>query len=244
MPFITAGDPDLDFTRQLIRVLRECGCDLCEVGLPYSDPIADGPVIQASYTRALNAGVRLEPIFTCLAGANDDNMPLVAMGSYAMVHRLGAEAFVDRVASAGVRGAIVPDLPFDEAARLADICDARDFDLIQLIAPTTPEARTAEIARHSSGFIYYVSVTGITGARKALPPGLVERVRWLRTQTDLPICVGFGISTPEQVRALSGVADGVIVGSAIVQHLAAAADSPVRKLEDIRSFVNSMISAC
>ena len=244
MPFVTAGDPDLVFTARLLNQFASWGCDLCEIGLPYSDPIADGPVIQASYTRALEAGVTVDAIFSCLEQSPSTPMPLITMASYAIVHRLGAEKFIQRALQAGVSGTIVPDLPYDEAASLGQTCRQHNFDLIPLIAPTTPDHRAAEIAQHATGFIYYVSVTGITGARDQLAEGLAERVTWLRSQTDLPICVGFGISQPTHVRALVGVADGVIVGSSIVRQIAAAASDPAAKFREIEQYVRSMMSAC
>jgi len=227
MPFVTAGDPDLDFTAQVIRKLIDRGSSMCELGIPYSDPIADGPVIQASYTRALAEKVKLADIFTMLGGlAPELDAPIVTMVSYAIVHRHGLEAYVTDAKTAGVAGAIVPDLPAEESGPLAEICRRQDFSLIQLITPTTPRDRALRIAQQTTGFIYYVSVTGITGERNELPQDLVDNVAWLRRQTPLPICIGFGISRPEHVRMLSPVADGLIVGSAIVRRIAQAADKP------------------
>jgi tryptophan synthase alpha chain len=224
MPFVTAGDPDLDFTADVIRELDRRGCTLCEVGIPYSDPIADGPVIQASYTRALAKKITVPQIFEMLSGVSSQvKMPLVTMVSYAIVHRYGLANYVADAKRAGVAGAIVPDLLVEEADELAAICQGADFSLIQLVTPTTPRERAVRIARSSTGFLYYVSVTGITGERTELPPSLLENVSWLRTQTDLPICIGFGISQPEHVKLLAPVADGLIVGSAIVRRVAEAA---------------------
>src|SRR5438477_11009300 len=197
MPFVTAGDPDLDFTADVIRELDRRGCSMCEVGIPYSDPIADGPVIQASYTRALAKKIKLRDILQMLGRVSRDvTMPLVTMVSYAIVYRHGLKAYVADAKAAGVAGAIVPDLLVEESAELAEICKAADFSLIQLVTPTTPRDRAVRIAKSSTGFLYYVSVTGITGERTELPPSLTENVAWLRTQTDLPICIGFGISQP------------------------------------------------
>lgn len=221
MPFITAGDPDLDFTAKLIRELDRRGCHLCEVGIPYSDPIADGPVIQASYTRALQNGVKLADVFTMLGDvAPQVSLPLVTMVSYAIVFRHGLETYIRRAKSCGIAGAIVPDLLADEAAEFAALAKREDFSLVQLVTPTTPPERGLKIAKTSTGFLYYVSVTGITGERSELPPEMLDDVRSLRKQTDLPICIGFGISKPEHVRMLGEVADGLIVGSAIVRRVA------------------------
>ena len=213
IPFITAGDPDLDFTLQLADALSRRGCPIVELGIPYSDPIADGPVIQASYTRALARRITVPAILQALATHDCATKPnFVTMVSFAIVHRIGLSEYVASAQRAGVQGAIVPDLPADEAAALAAICRERDFNLIQLVTPTTPRDRAVRIAETSSGFLYYVSVAGITGERSSLPPGLLENVAWLRQRTPLPICIGFGISTPDHVRALAPVADGLIVG--------------------------------
>ncbi len=225
MPFLTAGDPDLAATERFLRDLAISGAHLIEIGFPYSDPIADGPVVQASYTRALNRGIRVDDIFQMAAGLSQDpvfaqaGIPLVGMISYSLVQRRGRESFLDQATAAGLSGAIVPDLPIDEADEFARLAAARDFKLIHLVTPTTPRERAVRIARASSGFLYYVSIAGITGERDKLPDELLSQLRWLRTQTDLPVCVGFGISKPEQVRLLREVADGVIVGSALVRKL-------------------------
>ena len=245
MPFVTAGDPDLDFTGQIIRELDRVGSSMCEVGIPYSDPIADGPVIQASYTRALEKKVKVGKILELLRGLKSDvTMPRVTMVSYAIIYRYGAERYVAEAQEAGVSGAIVPDLLVEEAESLASICRKADFSLIQLVTPTTPRERAVRIANSSSGFLYYVSVTGITGERTQLPPELLENVRWLRTQTKLPICIGFGISQPEHVKLLAPVADGLIVGSAIVRRVAEAATRPrAEVLRDVGEYVRTLQEA-
>jgi tryptophan synthase alpha chain len=273
MPFVTAGDPDLDFTAELIRRLAARGCSLVELGIPYSDPIADGPVIQASYTRALDRKLKLADILAMVgrlaaadtaacSGARADvpsaakrpgtavprdaacSPPIVTMLSYAIVFRHGLARYVADAKAAGVAGAIVPDLPVEEAGPLAEICRREDFSLIQLITPTTPRDRALRIAERTTGFIYYVSVTGITGERTALPPEIVDNVAWLRSQTPLPICIGFGISRPEHVRMLAPVADGLIVGSAIVRHIAEAATKPREQvLQEISDYVAELLAA-
>jgi len=245
MPFVTAGDPDLAFTAEVIRELDRRGSSMCEVGIPYSDPIADGPVIQASYTRALAHKIKVPAILEMLRGVSGQvKMPLVTMVSFAIVHRYGLAKFVADAQRAGVAGAIVPDLLVEEADELARICKAADFSLIQLVTPTTPRERAVRIARSSTGFLYYVSVTGITGERTALPATLVDNVAWLRTQTDLPICIGFGISQPEHVKRLAPVADGLIVGSAIVRRVAEAATKPREGvLGNVGSYAASLLAA-
>ncbi len=223
IPFFTAGDPDLETTAALLRAAAPAGADLTEIGVPYSDPIADGPVIQASYQRALERGFRLNQVFELGEQLRGEiSTPRVTMVSYSIIFRVGIKHYVAKAKAAGYAGAIVPDLLVDEAGEFAQICREADFSLIQLVTPTTPRERQIEIAKSSSGFLYYVSVTGITGERTALPEDLVANVRWLRGQTELPICIGFGISGPDVASQLAPVADGLIVGSAIVRRVAAA----------------------
>ncbi len=245
MPFLTAGDPQLDFTTALLSELDARGCHLCELGIPYSDPIADGPVIQASYTRALDKGVTLGEIFRQVgATAPRLQMPVVSMVSYAIVYRMGLERYVAEAKSAGICGAIVPDLLVEEAGPFSEVCRREDFSLIQLVTPTTPRERALEIANTSTGFLYYVSVTGITGERTQLPDDLVENVGWLREQTTLPICIGFGINRPEHVRLLAPVADGLIVGSAIVRRIAAASEQTrATVLNEVGDYVAGLLAA-
>jgi tryptophan synthase alpha chain len=227
MPFITAGDPDLPTTAALITELVARGAHMIEIGIPYSDPIADGPVIAASYHRALERGVRLAHIFQTIRTLRAETAtgpltaaPLVTMVSYAIIHRQGPDRYLREAVTAGIDGLIVPDLPVEESEGLCRRATALDLRLIQLVTPTTPRDRAVQITRTTTGFVYYVSVAGLTGERRALPPELVDNVGWLRSQTDLPICIGFGISTAEHVRELAPVADGLIVGSALVKRLA------------------------
>jgi len=236
IPFVTAGDPDPDGSVEAARTLAVNGASLIEIGFPYSDPIADGPVIQASYTRALARGLKLDDVFGCvrriaaLPEVKERQIPLAAMTSFSLVHRRGAETFLRQAAEAGLSGAIVPDLPLEESEALADLAAARDFKLVQLVTPTTPRERAAVIARRSTGFLYCVSVAGITGERDRVPPELLDQLAWLRTQTDLPLCVGFGVSRPEHVRTLRDAADGVIVGSALVRKLEDAGKRPLAEV--------------
>ncbi len=233
MPFVTAGDPDLPTTAALIAEMIARGAHMVEVGIPYSDPIADGPVIAASYHRALGRGIKLDQIFQMLrslraeaAGGPSASAPFVTMVSYAIVLRQGVDRYLREAVAAGVDGLIVPDLPIEEADGLCRKTTELDLRLIQLITPTTPRDRAVRIARATTGFIYYVSVAGITGERTTLPTDLAENVAWLRTQTDLPICIGFGISLPEHIRTLAPVADGLIIGSALVRRLIGAEARP------------------
>lgn len=249
MPFITAGDPDLDTTQSILKAIGAAGADLCEIGVPYSDPIADGPVIQASYQRALDAGFKLNDMFRLPVsiGSHKSKMPLVTMVSYSIIYRMGLENYVSKAQASGYAGAIVPDLLVEEASDLSKICKERDFSLIQLVTPTTPRERQVRIAELSSGFLYYVSVTGITGERATLPMDLVDNVGWLRGQTKLPICIGFGISGAETAAQLAPVADGLIVGSAVVRRIAEAG-GPEAATANVTGFVSqlrdAMDSAC
>jgi tryptophan synthase alpha chain len=233
MPFITAGDPNIDTTLAVIRQLGASGVDLIEVGFPYSDPIADGPVIQASYTRALNKGLHVNDIFDGVASLPTDELPpLVAMVSY---------AFVDRAVEAGFAGFIIPDLPAEEAEETGELVRARGADLVQLVSPLTPQDRAKKILSAASGFVYCISVAGTTGVREQLPEELHEQLRWLRTQTDVPLAVGFGISGPDQVEPLRDVADGVIIGSAIVRQFEKLSDGTA-SLEDVLKQIGSFAS--
>jgi tryptophan synthase alpha chain len=223
-PFVTAGDPDPSTTVAVLQGLDKAGASLCELGVPYSDPIADGPVIQASYTRALAHGISLEQVFGIAKQASSNvTMPILAMASYSLVFRRGIDRFVGEAVSSGLSGFVIPDLPVEESDDLDAACRDAGLALVRLVTPTTPPERAATIAAKSTGFLYCVSVAGVTGARTELPPGLADRVQWLKTQTDVPILVGFGISSPEQVRAVCQVADGAIVGSALVRLVAAQA---------------------
>jgi tryptophan synthase alpha chain len=245
MPFVTAGDPDLEFTAAVLRELVARGSHLCELGIPYSDPIADGPIIQQSYTRALDRKLKLAQILEMLGGVTPKiTAPIVTMVSYAIILRHGLAKYVDDARRAGAAGAIVPDLPADEATELSQLCRKADFSLVQLVTPTTPRDRALRIAESSSGFLYYVSIAGITGERTELPRDLIDNVGWLREQTPLPICIGFGISQPEHVKKLAPVADGLIVGSAIVRRIAAASEKPRDAvLKDVGDYAATLLAA-
>ena len=250
IPFLTAGDPDLDATGRLVHGIAAAAAArdvpvVVELGFPYSDPIADGPTIQASYTRALGRGSRVGAILDAVAswrgGDLPDELPLVAMASYSLVHRGGGRSLMGRAADAGLDGFIVPDLPAEEAAQVQADAAELGLRLIQLVAPTTPESRIDRLLAAASGFVYYVSVAGTTGARTALADDLPDRIAALKARTDLPVCVGFGIGTPEQVAQLRGAADGVIVGSAIVRRLGAL--SPGDDPQPVLDFVATLLDA-
>lgn len=221
VPFITAGYPDASTTGALLAEFDRLGVQVCELGVPFSDPIADGPVIQASYTEALEAGFRTGEIFNIVRRyrAAGGRMALVAMVSYSLVFRQAPEKFLTRASAAGFDGLIVPDLPLEEAGRFESLAARDGLANIMLIAPTSPPARRIRIAGHSRGFIYFMSIAGITGERVSLPKTTIQAVAELRRKTLLPVCLGFGISSPQTVRAACTAADGAIVGSAIVRRI-------------------------
>jgi tryptophan synthase alpha chain len=255
IPFVPAGDPDIQTSTRLVRELVQRGASIVEIGFPYSDPIADGSVIQASYTRALAKGLHVDDVFEMIRGfgelkcsthaeRDDYAVPLVGMVSYSLVYHRGPARFLADAIIAGLSGAIVPDLPVPEGDEFAALAAARDFKLIQLVTPTTPPERAVQIVQRSTGFVYVVSVAGITGARNQLPPELLDQLRWLGTQTSLPLCVGFGISKPEQVRMLREAVDGVIVGSALVRPLEQAYQQPISMvLKEIGDLAESLANA-
>ncbi|MBN1346949.1 MAG: tryptophan synthase subunit alpha [Phycisphaerae bacterium] len=225
MPYITAGYPDLDATAKLLVEMPKAGASVIELGFPYSDPIADGPVIQESFTRALAAGLLVGDIFETVRKVRQDvQAPIVAMLSFSIVYRIGVETFLTRAAEAGFDGLIVPDLSLEEAPDIAGQASAAGLRLVMLAAPTSSPDRFRRIAEISQGFVYYIAVAGTTGERDKLPDDLAENVRRLREIGGKPVCVGFGVSRPEHVRQVCQVADGAIVGSAIVRRVTEAVD--------------------
>jgi tryptophan synthase alpha chain len=216
MPYLMGGYPSIEESVSAGLAAADAGADLLELGIPFSDPLADGPVIHAAGTVALTAGATPHAVLgVCERIAA--RVPVVLMVYANIVLTAGFEAFALRAASAGASGLIVPDLPHDEAAELRAACDSEELALVPLVAPTTTQERIAAIGADARGFVYTVSLTGTTGERDELPPGLAETVERVRASTELPVAVGFGISTPEQARSVAEVADGVIVGSRVVR---------------------------
>jgi len=219
-PFLAAGYPDLETTAAMLKALDELPIRGVELGIPFSDPIADGPVIQRAFSEALAAGLKLREVFemvSALRGAI--RYPLLAMVSASIVYRVGIETFVKKASEAGFDGLIVPDISLEEAPRLTEAAAGAGLRLSMLIAPTTPAERRERIAEVSSGFLYYVSVQGTTGARASLPADLKTNVCELKDATSSPVLVGFGIGNASQVREVCGYADGAIAGSAIVRKI-------------------------
>jgi tryptophan synthase alpha chain len=236
IPYLTVGYPDIDTTLEIARVAASSGGDILELGIPFSDPMADGTTIQRASHESLKRGTTPE---ICLEAAarlrKDIDIPLVFMTYYNPVHRYGLEDFCRDCAQAGIDGLIVPDLPPEEGGELERRCAGRGLDLIYLLAPTSTDERIDIVAARSTGFIYLVSLAGVTGARSSLPAELEGFVRRVRERAAQPLCVGFGISTPEAARRVAKVADGVIVGSSIIQLL----DEPDPQ-DKVRRFVESL----
>jgi len=216
IPFVVAGDPDLERTAILIRELEARGADIIELAVPFSDPMADGPANQRAHARGLNAGASIAAILAMVSELRKQTeIPLILFGYYNPILHYGCERLCADAARAGIDALLIVDLPPEESAELARPARKAGLDLIYLLAPTTPIERSRKIARVASGFLYYVSVTGVTGARSDLAADVEGRVHELRTVTDLPIGVGFGISTPEHAREVASFADAVVVGSAL-----------------------------
>lgn len=220
IPFITCGDPDLETTAAVVRAAVANGADLIELGIPFSDPTAEGPVIQEANLRALNGGVTTDKVFDLVRGLRVDvSVPMVFMTYANVVFSYGAEKFISTCKEIGIDGLILPDLPFEEKEEFLPLCEEYGVDLISLIAPTS-ENRIAMIAKEAKGFIYLVSSLGVTGVRSEIKTDLQSIVNVIRANTDTPVAIGFGISKPEQAAKMAGISDGAIVGSAIIKILA------------------------
>lgn len=243
IPFITAGDPDLTTTFEALKVLDRSGADIIELGVPYSDPLADGPTIQAAATRALAKGVRLDDVLELVKKVTPEiKAPLVLFTYYNPILYRGIDEFLQQISEAGVSGLVVPDLPLEEAEGLIIPATKYGIEVIMLIAPTSSPARMAAIAQVSQGFIYLVSVTGVTGTRTELATQIPELLKEIRTTTTKPIGVGFGISDPEQAKQVRDWgADAVIVGSAMVKRLAVV--EPKEGLAAIEEFCQTLKQA-
>lgn len=238
--YLTAGDPSLDATRRLVLEAARRGADVIELGVPFSDPLADGPVIQRAGLRALARGTTLARVLETVATLRaETGVPIALFTYYNPVLAFGLKAFARTAADAGVDGVLVVDLPPEEAGPLATETEAAGLDLVHFVAPTSTPERVRLIARRSRGFIYLVSLTGVTGERRELPPDLAAQIRTLRAVTAMPVCVGFGVSLPEQVAAVGRLADGVIVGSAIVRLVEERAGS-ASLVSDVGDFIAAL----
>jgi tryptophan synthase alpha chain len=240
IPYIMAGDPNLEKTIDLIQLLSENGADLIEVGVPFSDPVADGPVIQQAGVRALGNGCTFEKILDSIGKVTSKiNTPLILMMYYNMIFQRGFQKFFEDIKNVGCSGLIIPDLPPDEAVEITEHAVKYDIGLNFLVAPTSNEERIRLAAEASTGFLYAVSLKGVTGMRSSLPPELPQFIQKIKSLTDKPVGVGFGIATPEQAKLVAGLADGVIVGSAVVK--AAAADSSFHQVKVLVASLRSTI---
>jgi tryptophan synthase alpha chain len=244
IPFITAGDPDLETTAEVLRVLDRSGADLIELGVPYSDPLADGPVIQAAATRALQQGTRIDQVLKLVQQVSPElQAPIILFTYYNPILNRGIEPFLQQISSVGVRGLVVPDLPLEEAESLLQPATQYGIEVTLLVAPTSSRERIVAIAQKSQGFIYLVSTTGVTGVRSQLESRVKDLLLELRTATDKPIGVGFGISQPEHARqVVDWGADAAIVGSAFVKRLAEGG-SVVQRVQAIGEFCRTLKAA-
>lgn len=240
IPYLAGGDPDLETTGVLVRALEEAGADLIEIGVPFSDPSADGPTIQRASERALRGGATLRGILQLVRELRPRiEVPLLLMGYANPFYAMGPEGFAETAAEVGVDGVLCPDLPPEEGADLYAALEARGVDGVLLASPTTTDARLALLAKRTRGFLYYVSLTGVTSARGELAPGLAGEVARVREASPLPVCVGFGISRPEHAAEVGGFADGVVVGSALVDRIERAADRD-DAVASVAAFVRAM----
>ena len=242
IPFIVGGDPDIETTEKLLYALYEAGADLIEIGIPFSDPVAEGPVIEAAAVRALAGGCTVDHLFDLVARVRGDiPVPILFMTYYNPIFAYGVDRFIARSVDAGLDGLIVPDLPFSEREELYEPCTTRGLELISLIAPTTGE-RIPEIAKNSGGFLYCVSSLGVTGTRSSLDDSAKHMIAAAKAVSDIPCAVGFGISTAEQAGQVAAFADGVIVGSAIVKLIAAHGRNAVEPIYQFAKEIKQNIS--
>jgi tryptophan synthase alpha chain len=236
LPYVTAGYPNLATTADLLTRFDQLGVTAVELGIPYSDSIADGPVIQTSFTRTLDGKLRIGQVFDMVRRLRGQvDLPILSMLSFSIVHRIGVDAYIEQAKAAGIDGMIIPDLSLEEAPQIAGRVEAAGLRLAMLVAPTTPPERRRRIAELSSGFVYYMSVSGITGERDQLPAELVANVAELRQHSGKPVCVGFGISTPAHVQSVCRAADGAIVGSAIVRRITQGVDAGLERVAIVQS---------
>ena len=245
IPFVTGGDPDLETTEKLLIAMQEAGADLIEIGLPFSDPIAEGIVIQEANERALSAGCTTDKLFDMVKRARQMvTVPMVFLTYINPIFTYGKEKFMKRCMECGIDGLIVPDLPYEEKGEIKEVCEEYGVDLISMIAPTSKE-RIKMIAREAKGFVYVVSSLGVTGVRSEISTNVEEMTSMIREVTEVPCAVGFGISKPEQAAKMAAISDGAIVGSAIVRMVAANGRDCVPVVaEYVKNMKEAVISAC
>jgi len=241
--YVTAGDPSLHETVEIVTTVAEAGADIVELGIPYSDPLADGPTIRAASQRALAAGATIQGVFDCAGRIRQrTSIPLIIMTCYNPILQFGPESFAQDASNVGIDGILASDLPPSEAEQWCAVAAEHELATVFLVAPTTPPQRVARAVECTTGFVYAVARPGVTGARDELPEDLKDSVARIRQVTDLPIAVGFGISNPEQVAAVCEIADGAIVGSAVINIIAEASDREAR-LQQVSRFVSDLATA-
>ncbi len=229
IPYIMAGDPSIEKTKEIVLMFEECGADIVELGVPFTDPLADGPTIQRAAERALKNGVTLKKVIAIVKDLRQKTkIPLVLMTYYNPVFKYGEKRFIADAKDAGVDGVIIPDLPPDEAGEFIRLAKNAALASIFLLAPTSTEDRIKKVASSSTGFIYYVSITGITGAQLLLDGSIEKSINGIHRITDKPVAVGFGVSTPDEAKAVAGISDGVVIGSAIVKKAQGSLDKELR----------------
>ncbi len=249
MPYITVGDPDIPTTQKMLEAVYDAGAQICELGFPFSDPIADGPVIQASMKRALDAGANVQKILHMVKQFRKSSAPsaqklgLIAMLSFSMIYKIGTKQFIEQCKDAGIDGLIIPDLPIEQSQQVTTIISDAGLICSFLVSPSTPIARAKKIAAISTGFLYMVARAGVTGEQKQIPQDLTSRITDLRTVTDLPIAVGFGISTPRHVTQVVAVADAAIVGSAYMKTVERAIQAQKNNItQDIAQLTSQLVA--
>jgi tryptophan synthase alpha chain len=242
--YITVGDPNLAVSREIIKQLIESGADILELGVPFSDPTADGPVIQAASQRALRGGIILDDVLGLAKEIREySSIPMVLFSYYNPIFVVGGEEIAQRATEVGIDGLLVVDLPYEEAEELKKYTDRAGLDFIFLLAPTSNEARIKMVSQQARGFIYYISITGVTGSALSGEEEIIAGIQRIKKYTDLPVVVGFGISTPAQAQAIGKFADGVVVGSAIVRIVEKYQDSPSQLLKEVGQFVAQLKQA-
>ncbi|MGD9581362.1 MAG: tryptophan synthase subunit alpha [Vampirovibrionia bacterium] len=246
IPFVVAGDPDIDKSKEIILALQKSGADIIELGIPYSDPLADGPVIQLAAQRALKAGTTLKKVIQLHDSIKDQlDVPVVIFTYYNPVLAYGLEQFITDIKKAGIKGVLVPDLPIEEAGKLIQLTKENGIELIMLVTPTSGDDRLKPITDASEGFVYLVSVTGVTGARSSFSESVESSLKKVKQFTDKPICVGFGISEIAHIKQLKDLnAQGAIVGSAIIKLIQQNVDAPEAIVPAVTSYVDSLVQAC
>lgn len=244
IPYIAAGDPDLDTTAEIIGELDKLGVGIIEVGMPFSDPLADGPIIQAASQRALASGTNISRIFEMLEKLRDVKTPIVLMGYFNPIMKYGEKSFIEDALYCGVSGVLIPDLPFDEGKEFYDICSEKGLCPIYMVTPNTKEERLSQIGRKARGFLYCVSLLGITGDKRGPIEGIKSYMERVRSHVSVPLALGFGIDSPDKITAVRPYVDGIVIGSAIVNIISEKADMGRKAIvNEVSVFTSALIDA-